>query len=108
MHPHQVGASTNKWWDGIHVICKNTEFEEVLPPVNTEIMFEEHKMMTQKYPLALYEAGMVASALRPFRPIKLVRRFVKLFKAVYQSKFYGEYDYLNTFSKDLDEEIYNK
>lgn len=105
MHPHQIGAKTNKWWDGIHVICKNTEYEKVLPEVDTAMMFAEHKMMTVKYPYQSYEAGLFAAALRPFRPVKLVRRFIKLAKAVYASEKYGEYDYLNTFSKNLEKEI---
>lgn len=103
MHPHQVGAKTNKWWDGIHLICRSEEYEAVLPEVDTAMMFEEHRMMTVKYPFQQYEAGLFAAALRPFRPVKLVRRFFRLWKAVHRSKKMGDYDYLNTFSRGLKE-----
>jgi predicted O-methyltransferase YrrM len=104
-HPHQKNAKTDKWWNGINVICRNSEYDEILPEVRKDIMFAEHDMMTQKYPFELYEAGLFASALRPFRPIKLVRRFFKLWSKINRAKGFGGQDYLNTFSEEIDKEV---
>ena len=106
-HPHQVGSPNNKWWNGINVLCKSEDYATVLPEVRKDMMFAEHGMMTQRYPLSSYEAGLVASALRPFRPIKLIRRFLKLWKKVNQEKNEGSVDYLNTFSEKIEKEVNN-
>lgn len=105
-HPYNMSAAEEAearagWWDGIHVLIRDTEnrIEGLIPPTEKSMFINDHEIHAAAFAPLSFEAVNVLHAFS--RPLRLPKAFFRLLRELVRPREKATYAVLNTYSKDL-------
>ena len=107
-HPNNLSNQDLKnarkgWWNGVNIICKDTDnnLSTLFPPTFRDrgLYENEHNLHTIKYPYLLVTLSRILQKIK----IPYLLTFLKPQK----DKFFGKYNFDNTYSENLEENSFN-
>jgi predicted O-methyltransferase YrrM len=107
MSPEDRERAGEEWWNGINVLVNSDltglPVKKISTIENRTLYYNDHIVHSSMYADCAPEAMAVIHTLKPFRPLRLIDRLVKLYKRISGSDplFKGRYRHLNTYTDDL-------